>query len=214
MPSSKAAARASELRRLLEHHAYRYYVLDDPEIADAAYDALYDELQAIEAEHPALVTADSPTQRVGAPPAAGFTKVEHLSPMGSLEKVTTTEALEKWADDVHKRLGTGEPVAFVVEPKIDGSAVSLVYEHGVLVRGATRGDGLRGEDVTVNLRTIDAVPLRMLCPDGETPRPASRYGARSTSRGRGSSGSTPSRRQRGRRSPRMRATPPQARCAS
>jgi DNA ligase (NAD+) len=163
--SSKTAApskRAAELRRLIEHHNYRYHVLDDPEIADSAYDALFDELQALEAAHPKLVTADSPTQRVGAPPAEGFRKIEHLSPMGSLEKVTTREALEKWADDVRKRLGTDEPVAYVLEPKIDGSAVSLVYEDGMLVRGATRGDGERGEDVTVNLRTIEAIPLRML----------------------------------------------------
>ena len=167
--SSRTAApskRAAELRRLIEHHNYRYHVLDDPEVADSAYDALFDELQALEAAHPELVTADSPTQRVGAPPAEGFRKIEHLSPMGSLEKVTTREALEKWADDVRKRLGTDEPVAYVLEPKIDGSAVSLVYEDGVLVRGATRGDGERGEDVTVNLRTIEAIPLRML---GSTP---------------------------------------------
>ena len=167
--SSRTAApskRAAELRRLIEHHNYRYHVLDDPEVADSAYDALFDELQALEAAHPELVAADSPTQRVGAPPADGFRKVEHLSPMGSLEKVTTREALEKWADDVRKRLGTDELVAYVLEPKIDGSAVSLVYEDGVLVRGATRGDGERGEDVTVNLRTIEAIPLRML---GSTP---------------------------------------------
>jgi DNA ligase (NAD+) len=151
---------------LIEHHNYRYHVLDDPEVADSAYDALFDELQALETAHPGLVSADSPTQRVGAPPAEGFRKVEHLSPMGSLEKVTTREALEKWADDVRKRLGTDEPVTYVLEPKIDGSAVSLVYEDGVLVRGATRGDGERGEDVTVNLRTIEAIPLRML---GSTP---------------------------------------------
>ena len=157
--------RVEELRRLVRHHNYRYHVLDDPEIEDAAYDALFDELKAIEDEHPELVAADSPTQRVGAPPAAGFTKVDHLSPMGSLEKVTTREALEKWADDVRKRLGTDEPVAYVLEPKIDGSAVSLVYEDGALVRGATRGDGERGEDVTVNLRTIEAIPLRMLGDD-------------------------------------------------
>ena len=156
------AARADELRRLIAHHNYRYHVLDDPEIDDGAYDVLFDELRALEDEHPELVTSDSPTQRVGAPPAAGFTKVAHLSPMGSLEKVTTRDALEKWADDVRKRLGTDEPVAYVLEPKIDGSAVSLVYEGGVLVRGATRGDGERGEDVTVNLRTIEAIPLRML----------------------------------------------------
>ena len=146
--AASPAKRVEELRRLVEHHLYRYHVLDDPELSDAAYDALYDELQALEDEHPELVTPDSPTQRVGAPPAEGFRKVEHLSPMGSLEKVTTAEALEKWADDVRKRLGTDEPVAYVLEPKIDGSAVSLVYENGVYVRGATRGDGLRGEDVT------------------------------------------------------------------
>ncbi len=163
--SSRTAApskRAAELRRLIEHHNNRYHVLDDPEIADSVYDALFDELQALETAHPELITADSPTQRIGAPPAEGFRKIEHLSPMGSLEKVTTREALEKWADDVRKRLGTDEPVAYVLEPKIDGSAVSLVYEDGVLVRGATRGDGERGEDVTVNLRTIEAIPLRML----------------------------------------------------
>ena len=163
------AARAEELRRLIEHHNYRYHVLDDPELSDAAYDALYDELVALESEHPELVAPDSPTQRVGAPPAEGFRKVDHLSPMGSLEKVTSPEALEKWADDVRKRLGTDEPVAYVLEPKIDGSAVSLVYERGVYVRGATRGDGLRGEDVTGNLRTLEAVPLRLRAPDGARP---------------------------------------------
>ena len=170
--SSRTAApadRAAELRRLVEHHNYRYHVLDDPELDDSAYDALFDELQALERTHPELVTPDSPTQRVGAAPAEGFRKVEHLSPMGSLEKVTTREALEKWADDVRKRLGTDEEVAYVLEPKIDGSAVSLVYEGGTLVRGATRGDGLRGEDVTANLRTIDAIPLRMRSPDGDAP---------------------------------------------
>jgi DNA ligase (NAD+) len=170
--SSRAKApadRAAELRRLIEHHNYRYHVLDDPELSDAAYDALYDELTALEGDHPELVTADSPTQRVGAPPADGFRKVEHLSPMGSLEKVTTAEALEKWADDLHKRLGTDEPVAYVVEPKIDGSAVSLVYERGAYARGETRGDGLRGEDVTGNLRTLESVPLRMLAGDEDPP---------------------------------------------
>ncbi len=154
--------RAAELRRLIEHHNYRYHVLDDPEIPDVAYDVLFDELRSLEEAHPEIVSADSPTQRVGAPPAEGFRKVDHHSPMGSLEKVTTREALERWADDVRKRLGTDEPVAYVLEPKIDGSAVSLVYERGTLVRGATRGDGERGEDVTVNLRTIEAIPLRML----------------------------------------------------
>jgi DNA ligase (NAD+) len=171
VPSRTAtpADRAAELRRLIDHHLYRYHVLDDPEIDDSAYDVLYDELESIEAKHPELVTPESPTQRVGSPPAAGFTKVGHLSPMGSLEKVTTREALEKWADDIRKRLDTDEEVAYVLEPKIDGSAVSLVYEDGVLVRGATRGDGERGEEVTANLRTIQAIPLRMRA---EAPAPA------------------------------------------
>jgi len=161
MPSSEVAERVGELRRIVEHHNYRYHVLDDPEIPDSAFDALFDELKGLEDEHPELVTPDSPTQRVGGAPAVGFTKVEHLLPMGSLEKVTTGEALEKWAVDVRKRLGTDEPVAYVVEPKIDGSAISLLYEEGSFVRGATRGDGTRGEDVTQNLRTVEAVPLRI-----------------------------------------------------
>ena len=163
-------ARAGELRALLEHHLYRYHVLDDPEITDAEYDRLYDELVELEEEHPELRAPDSPTSRVGAPPSDRFTKVDHLTPMGSLDKVTTDEALSKWADDVRKRLDSDEPVSYVTEPKIDGSAVSLVYENGTFVRGATRGDGLRGEDITPNLRTIDAIPLRMR--EGSGPPPA------------------------------------------
>src|SRR5689334_7344775 len=153
--------RAEKLREQLDHHLYRYHVLDDPEISDAEYDKLYDELKALEEEHPELVTGDSPTQRVGAPLSGRFQKVEHLTPMGSLEKVTTDESLFKWAEDVRKRLGTDEPVAFVTEPKIDGLAINLTYEQGQLTRGATRGDGYQGEDVTVNLRTIGSVPLKM-----------------------------------------------------
>ena len=168
-PPLSPAARIEELRRLVEHHNYRYHVLDDPEIPDSAFDVLFDELQGLEEAHPELVVPESPTQRVGGAPAAGFTKVSHLLPMGSLEKVTTGEALEKWAADVRKRLGTDEPVAYVVEPKIDGSAVSLLYEKGVFVRGATRGDGQRGEDVTQNLRTVSAVPLRIRSDDGQAP---------------------------------------------
>jgi len=169
MPSSDVARRVDELRRLVEHHNYRYHVLDDPEIPDGAFDVLFDELKELEEAHPKLVSADSPTQRVGGAPSAGFTKVEHLQPMGSLEKVTTAEALEKWAADVRKRLGTDEPVAYVIEPKIDGSAISLMYENGLFVRGATRGDGQRGEDVTQNLRTVEAVPLRVRVEDAERP---------------------------------------------
>src|SRR5919198_2697489 len=153
--------RLDELRVEVNHHLHRYHVLDEPEISDAEYDRLYDELKALEEEHPDLITPDSPTQRVGAPPSERFQKVEHLTPMGSLEKVADDESLFKWADDVRKRLDSDEPVAYVIEPKIDGLAVSLTYEDGLLTRGATRGDGIQGEDVTVNLKTIKAIPLRM-----------------------------------------------------
>ncbi|HET6682544.1 MAG TPA: NAD-dependent DNA ligase LigA [Gaiella sp.] len=155
------ASRAAELRRLVAHHNYRYHVLDDPEISDAGYDRLYDELKSLEAENPELVTPDSPTQRVGAPASGRFQKVRHLTPMGSLEKVTTDEMLFKWADDVRKRLDSDESVAYVTEPKIDGLAINLTYEDGLLTRGATRGDGIQGEDVTANLRTISSIPLKM-----------------------------------------------------
>jgi DNA ligase (NAD+) len=165
LPSSDPASRAAELRGLLNRWSYEYYVLDEPSVDDATYDRHYDELVELERADPRLVTIDSPTQRVGAQPSERFRKVEHLAPMGSLEKVTTDDGLYKWAEDVRKRLDSGEPVAYVLEPKIDGSAISLVYEDGVLARGATRGDGLRGEDVTANLRTIDAVPLRLLGSD-------------------------------------------------
>ena len=173
MPSSQTSVtgRVEELRRELEHHLHRYHILDDPEISDADYDRLYDELVALEEANPELVTPDSPTQRVGAPPSDRFTKVDHLAPMGSLEKVTTGEALGKWADDVRKRLDSDEPVAYVIEPKIDGSAVSLVYEEGRFVRGATRGDGFRGEEITVNLRTIRSIPLSLRLAPGEAAPP-------------------------------------------
>jgi len=167
LSTSSAEARAAELRDILTRALIAYHVEDDPVMTDAAYDALYDELAALEAEHPKLVTQDSPTQRVGAPPSDKFRKVRHLTPMGSLEKVTTGEALAKWAEDVRKRLGSDEPVAYVLEPKIDGSAINLTYENGSFAYGATRGDGVQGEDVTPNLRTIGAIPLQMVLPDGE-----------------------------------------------
>jgi DNA ligase (NAD+) len=154
--------RAAELRRLLNRYLHEYHVLDAPTVSDAEYDRLYDELVALEEAHPDLVRPDSPTRRVGAPASDKFQKVRHLEQMGSLDKVTTEDALLKWADDIRKRLGTDDPVAYLIEPKIDGLAVNLTYENGVLVRGATRGDGIQGEDVTPNLRTIKAIPLRML----------------------------------------------------
>jgi DNA ligase (NAD+) len=161
LPSSKAVTRAAELRGLLNGWSNDYYVRDEPSVDDATYDRHFDELVALEAEHPELVTPDSPTQRVGAAPSDRFRKVQHLTPMGSLEKVTTDEGLLKWAEDVRKRLDSDESVAYVIEPKIDGLAINLTYEDGVLSRGATRGDGVQGEDVTVNLRTISTIPLRM-----------------------------------------------------
>ncbi|CAB4687705.1 MAG: NAD-dependent DNA ligase LigA [Actinobacteria bacterium] len=160
---STPAARAAELRELLSRWSYEYYVLDSPTIDDAAYDRHYDELVALETAHPDLVVSESPTQRIGSTPSERFTKVEHVAAMGSLEKVTTDEALFRWAEDAAKRLEVDPTeLSYVLEPKIDGSAISLLYDDGVLVRGATRGDGARGEDVTANLRTIEAIPLRML----------------------------------------------------
>ncbi len=153
--------RIDELREAVDHHLYRYHVLDDPEISDAEFDRLFDELKGLEEEHPDLITPESPTQRVGAPASERFQKVRHLTPMGSLEKVTDDEGLFKWAEDVRKRLDSDDPVAYVIEPKIDGLAINLTYENGLLTRGATRGDGVQGEEVTPNLRTIPSVPLRM-----------------------------------------------------
>ncbi len=157
-----AEARAAELRGLLNRYLHEYHVLDAPTVSDAEYDRLNDELVALVGARPELVTRDWPTRGVGAPASDKFQKVRHLEQMGSLDKVTTEEALLKWADDVRKRLGTDEAVAYLIEPKIDGLAVNLTYENGVLVRGATRGDGIQGEDVTPNLRTIKAIPLRTL----------------------------------------------------
>jgi DNA ligase (NAD+) len=158
-------ARAAELRKQLEYHAHRYYVLDDPEIGDDAYDRLLDELRAIEREHPELVTTDSPTRRVGGEPVGRLEKVRHLEPMLSLDNVRSEEELRAWVERMRNHLareGISDPrFTFVVEPKIDGLAISLVYRDGVLERGATRGNGEVGEDVTHNLRTIGAVPLHV-----------------------------------------------------
>jgi DNA ligase (NAD+) len=158
---SSESARAAELRELLNHASIAYHVDDEPVMDDAAYDVLYDELKALEDADPSLVAPDSPTHRVGAPLSDKFQKARHLLPMGSLEKVTTNEALQKWEDDMRKRLGSDEPIAYVVEPKIDGSAINLTYEDGRFARGLTRGDGIQGEDVTPNLRTIKTIPLQM-----------------------------------------------------
>ncbi|MEA2143688.1 MAG: ligase [Solirubrobacteraceae bacterium] len=173
MSSSDGAApaeRAAELRRQLEYHGHRYYVLDDPEIGDDEYDALLGELREIEDDHPELLTPDSPTQRVGGRPLSRFEPVTHLQPMLSLANARNEEELRAWNQRVVNLLakqGIEDPqLEYVVEPKVDGLAISLLYEDGVLVRGATRGDGEVGEDVTQNLRTIKAIPLRV---DGAPP---------------------------------------------
>src|SRR5436853_1062743 len=159
MPSS-AAKRAAELRRLVDHHNHLYYVQAQPEISDREFDALLDELKRIEQEHPELVTPDSPTQRVGGAPIDEFRTVRHRVPMLSIDNTYNPDELREWDRSVRKLLG-GEQPAYVVELKIDGVAISLTYENGLLAVGATRGDGERGDDVTHNLRTMPDVPLRL-----------------------------------------------------
>jgi DNA ligase (NAD+) len=159
------AARATELRRQLEYHGYRYYVLDDPEIGDDDYDVLLDELRAIEADHPELLTPDSPTQRIGGEPVSDLEKVRHPQAMLSLANARSAEELRAWIQRMRNHLtreGIEDPqFEYVVEPKIDGLAISLIYRDGVFERGATRGNGEIGEDVTHNLRTIASIPLRL-----------------------------------------------------
>ena len=159
-----AFQQVAELREQLNHNNYHYYVLDSPEISDAQYDELMRELHAIEAEHPELVTPDSPTQRVGAAPAEGFTQVAHPRPMFSLGNAFDDDEFMAWHQRVSDLL-EGETFDMVCELKYDGLAVALTYEDGVFVRGATRGNGTVGEDVTLNLRTIKSIPLRLLSKD-------------------------------------------------
>ncbi|TMK76009.1 MAG: NAD-dependent DNA ligase LigA [Actinobacteria bacterium] len=165
MSAKNPAKRAEELRGELARHDHRYYVVDDPEIGDDAYDALVDELRALEEEHPELRTPESPTQRVGGQPLGKFQQVRHGEPMFSLANARSREEFRAWETRLHNRLRQldiepGE-LRFVSEPKIDGLAISLTYEDGTFTRGATRGDGVIGEDVTQNLRTIKAIPLRI-----------------------------------------------------
>ncbi len=165
MTAADPAARAAELRTELEHHGYRYYVLDDPEVGDDVYDALLDELRAIEAAHPELVSADSPTQRVGGEPVSDLVKVRHPEAMLSLANARSAQELQAWIQRMRNHLareGIEDPdFEFIAEPKIDGLAISLIYRDGRFERGATRGNGEVGEDVTHNLRTIGSIPLRL-----------------------------------------------------
>jgi DNA ligase (NAD+) len=157
---SASARRAEELRRLLDHHNYLYYVEARPEISDKEFDALLKELEALEKAHPELITPDSPTQRVGGQPVVGFVTVKHRQPMLSIDNTYNADELREFDRRVRKLL-PGEPVEYVVELKIDGVAISLTYEQGLFKVGATRGDGERGDDVTHNLKTIRELPLRL-----------------------------------------------------
>ena len=163
--SPSPVARIAELRQQIEDANYRYYVLDDPNLPDIDYDRLLRELQALEAEHPELASPDSPTQRVGNAPSAKFSAVRHAVPMLSLANAFEPEEIHEFVARIGKETGDFEP-EFSAEPKLDGLAISLRYEHGQFVRGATRGDGATGEDVTVNLRTVRAIPLKLR---GKTP---------------------------------------------
>ncbi|MGQ9502927.1 MAG: NAD-dependent DNA ligase LigA [Anaerolineae bacterium] len=168
------AERISRLRAEINYHAYRYYTLDDPIISDAEYDQLMQELRRLEEAHPELITPDSPTQRVGAPPRPEFRKVIHPVPMTSLSNAFNEEDMRAWLTRIRRLLPEdlpSEELAFVVEPKFDGLAVALTYERGILVRGATRGDGIEGEDVTENLRTVKNIPLRIPVAPGGPPLP-------------------------------------------
>ena len=161
MTSTDINKRLQSLRDQIEEANYNYYVLDAPTIPDAEYDRLLRELEQIEAEHPELVTPDSPTQRVGATPAKEFGEVRHEVPMLSLANAFSEDELFAFDRRIHDRLGSETPIEYACEPKLDGLAVSLLYEDGLYVRGATRGDGVTGEDVTQNIRTIRAIPLRL-----------------------------------------------------
>jgi DNA ligase (NAD+) len=156
-----AAARSAVLREQIAGHDYRYYVLDEPTVSDSEYDGLMQELKALEAQHPELITPDSPTQRVGGTPVSDFGVIEHAVPMLSLDNAFSEQDLLDFDRRVHERLRTEADIAYSAEPKLDGLAVSLTYRRGVLERAATRGDGIHGEDVTANVRTIRGVPLAL-----------------------------------------------------
>src|SRR6266545_3532530 len=155
----------NELRAAIRHHEERYYIHNEPEISDEEFDRLLHELERLEAEYPDLVTADSPTQRVAGRPVEGFETVEHLIPMLSLDNAYNEDELRAFDERVRRAASLGEQaVAYVAELKIDGLSIALTYDAGRLVRGATRGDGTRGEEVTANVRTIRAIPLSLKKP--------------------------------------------------
>jgi len=160
-----------ELRKTINYHNYRYYVLDDPEISDAEYDALMRKLEALERQHPEFISPDSPTQRVGAEPLKSFSSVTHTVPMLSLANAMNEEEVRAFDDRVKRTLKTVSPVEYVVEPKLDGLAVEIIYENGIFIRGSTRGDGFTGEDISQNLKTIKSLPLALFSTT-DTPLPS------------------------------------------
>ena len=166
-PDQQTIQRVEKLRERINSHNHLYYVLDNPEVSDAEYDRLFDELLALEEKYPSLITSDSPTQRVGAAPLEEFETIRHALPMLSLNKATSEQAFH----DFHRRVlelsgMPEETIRYMVEPKFDGLAVELIYTNGVFQSGATRGDGIRGEDVTQNLRTVKSIPLRLMGKSG------------------------------------------------
>jgi DNA ligase (NAD+) len=158
---SRAEKRIQALHQELARHARLYYHEDAPEISEAEYDRRFRELEALETEWPELALLDSPTRRVGIPPAAGFETVRHRVPMRSLDNAMDEAGVRVWQERIQRQLDRNDAIALVAEPKLDGAAVELVYEDGVLVVGATRGDGLVGEDVSANLRHVVALPLSL-----------------------------------------------------
>ncbi len=164
----EAQKRIVELRDTIRHHDHLYHILDRPEISDSAYDRLYRDLRELETAFPDLVTADSPTQRVAGQPRPGFKEIPHAAPMLSLDSGNEEDSVQRFDARVKSALGGGE-VEYAVEPKFDGLSIELVYEDGVLSRAATRGDGLVGEDVTANARTIRSVPLKLRASDRDVP---------------------------------------------
>ncbi|HZA55177.1 MAG TPA: NAD-dependent DNA ligase LigA, partial [Candidatus Udaeobacter sp.] len=159
-----------ELRRELERHNYQYHVMDDPLISDADYDRLFRRLVELEKQYPEFASPDSPTQKVGAPPLDKFRTVRHTVPMLSLNNAIDREEMEEFDDRIRRFLKSIEPIEYAVEPKIDGVAVELVYDHGRFVLGSTRGDGINGEDITLNLKTIRSIPLALRQGDRKTPQ--------------------------------------------
>ncbi|MBI5373905.1 MAG: NAD-dependent DNA ligase LigA [Candidatus Schekmanbacteria bacterium] len=170
MNDEKIRQQIEKLREDINYHNHRYYVLDDPEIPDSEYDRLFRELEKLEEEHPEFVTPDSPTRRVGAAPLKEFSKITHATPLLSLADAFSEEEVREFDERVKKLSGTGHQFTYIVEPKIDGLAVNLLYENGKFLNGATRGDGFTGEDVTQNLKTIKSVILRMM--KGSKPHPS------------------------------------------